>query len=240
MGISLGLGLNSGGVLFDPSAIAGFFARWTAGPSWCFSDAGTTPAGHGDAVYQANDRKSGNPNPISQTTLANRPVLTLESGLWRLRYAPTKYLVRTFAGPTTLSQPTTIFLVGKTAASTTDQGKFFDGDNNARRHLLDESTAWRIYAGSGPITGGTPDDNVHQFTALFNTTASTLRVDGTEVIAAGNAGNHTLTGITIGAAYNFATGLTGDVCDLLIYNAAVAAADVLKIEAHLKATWGTP
>lgn len=54
-------------------------AWYEPSPTTCFTDAGTTPAGVGDAVYQMNDL-SGNGNHAIQTTAASRPTLRQTGG----------------------------------------------------------------------------------------------------------------------------------------------------------------
>lgn len=67
---------------FSPASLfsSGEYGAWyEPGPSTCFTDAGVTPAGVGDAVYQINDL-SGNGNHAVQTSLSARPILRQSVG----------------------------------------------------------------------------------------------------------------------------------------------------------------
>lgn len=78
-----GLGLSGGAGAWSPADLPGLAAWYTAGPTWCFADAGaTTPCGDGDPIYTWTDQ-SGNGYTLTQATLAYRPILyDLGGGLW--------------------------------------------------------------------------------------------------------------------------------------------------------------
>ena len=71
---------------WSPPAVSGLKLWLTAGPTWCFLDAGgTTPCGNGDPVYVWADR-SGNAVNLTQSTAGQRPTLVTSGGLWRVRF----------------------------------------------------------------------------------------------------------------------------------------------------------
>jgi hypothetical protein len=56
-------------------------------------------------------------------------------------------------------------------------------------------TKWEIYAGTGPLVGGSTDTNSHAFVAVFSSTSSLLYIDSstTPNINTGNAGTQGIT-----------------------------------------------
>lgn len=73
---------------WTPAVLSQLWLWLTAGPTWCFSDAGgSVPCANGDAIYVWKDR-SGNAHDVSQPTSGQRPTLVLSGGLWRARFNP--------------------------------------------------------------------------------------------------------------------------------------------------------
>lgn len=71
---------------WTPAALPSLALWLTAGPTWCFSDAGgTVPCVDTDPVQVWKDR-SGNAYNLLQATSGNRPTLRLVSGAWVVRY----------------------------------------------------------------------------------------------------------------------------------------------------------
>ena len=221
-------------MITDPTDIAGLQVWLNGGGTYWQDSARTTGASSDGDPVGAWDDASGNANHVLQATSGNRPTLqTAEiNGVAAVQFGGSHWLKVAFAG--VVGQPTTIALVGKTAASTTNEGKLFDGD--AARQLLDESAgAWRLYAGN-VVTGGTADDDWHTFVARFNGASSSLRVDGAGVIAA-DAGVINLDGLTVGADPAGNTGLTGFVAELVVYDSALAGANLTDLEAYFAAKY---
>ncbi len=135
-----------------------------------------------------------------------------------------------------LAQPFTIIGAGEMTSG--GDSKFFDAPGRVLAGRAAGNT-WQIYAGT-IVNGGTPDANFHVLYARSSPAASSrLRIDGVQV-AADNVGAATLNGLTtVGNDPGYSTITAGDFGRLIIY-AAFSDADELKIEAFLKAFWGTP
>ena len=131
-----------------------------------------------------------------------------------------------------LSQPNTAFVVGKTDAKF---GAFFDGtESYYYRNMVQRSypEQWSMSAGSG-VVGGKADEEPHIFTALFDEANSELREDG-EAIAEGDAGSFPLKGVTLGASFNDANFLKGDIAAVLVFNRRLSTSEVEDVEAYLQ------
>jgi hypothetical protein len=68
----------AGALTWTPARVSGL-TYFTPGPAWCFTDAGTTPAGVGDAVQTMTSRY-GPAATLSQATAAKRPTLRQAAG----------------------------------------------------------------------------------------------------------------------------------------------------------------
>lgn len=82
-GIGIGLSISFGGKpsVWTPSILGSALVAWyTAGPTWCFSDAGTTPSTVTGKIQTWKDR-SGNASPSwTQAISANQPTLQAVTG----------------------------------------------------------------------------------------------------------------------------------------------------------------
>ena len=87
-------------------------------------------------------------------------------------------------------------------------------------------------AGEG-LVGGEADEEPHVFAALFDEAESELRVDG-EAVAEGEAGTFPLGGVTLGASFNDANFLKGDIAAVLVFNRRLPATQIEDVEAYLQ------
>jgi len=85
-----------------------------------FTDAGTTPAADGEAVYQWNDQ-SGNGNHLTQTVSGDRPLYQTseQNGLPGIEFVSTDYLAK--ASSLFTASPVSIYVVFESSSTTTDQ-----------------------------------------------------------------------------------------------------------------------
>ena len=117
-----------------------------------------------------------------------------------LRFDGVNHWLRTNAFASAINHPYTVQLAGLCEASTAATQCFMDGitDTNRGRIGLDIG-ATLMSAYQGAFLGGSvmAYGQYQNVTATANTPASTIRQQGVQT-ASGDAGNHTLTGLTIG------------------------------------------
>ena len=119
----------------------------------------------------------------------------------------------------------------------------FDGLTSGGRfaYLITSSTPYLhyMYRGNG-LTSTNIDKTMRMFTLVYNSTSSSLGIDGTDV-ATGNAGTDSPTGLTLGAGYYAGASFADvDICEILIYGSALSTADRTSIENYLSNKWSTP
>jgi hypothetical protein len=95
----------------------------------------------------------------------------------------------------------------------------------------------RINGGTADLIGPVRDGNFRILTGVFNGASSTIIANGSRW-STGNAGTHTLTGLTIGAAYDASNCLNGDIAELIVYNATLTTAQRKRVERYLSKKWG--
>lgn len=241
------------GAAFDPSTVPGLQAWYDASAITGLSD--------GAAVASWSDR-SGNSRTLTQATGGAQPLYkaNILNGLPVVRMdGSNDYLSYTVPGADMISGPLfTVFAVWKnvtdasafaavmslvSGGAPTDYGSSgcaVIGSNDGSS----PSAGTNDYRANTTLSSksGTQGLTVHQTTHLWDGTNNTLRYDGTAqtpVASAGDLFGHT---IYVGCRYtgspsNFNT---KDYAEMLIYSTAVSGANVLSIEAYLKAKWGTP
>jgi len=131
------------------------------------------------------------------------------------------------------AQPITTFVkFSYTVAS----NAVFDG-TGANRHLLDETGGnWRIFAGAG-LVGGAVDTNENVGAALYNSTSSSLYINGSSQVS-GNAGTQGINaGLRLGTNNGSADPLNGSLSEFALY-ASDKSSDRASIEANIAARYG--
>lgn len=167
----------------------------------------------------------GSNNPTQATTSAQPLyVASGQNGKPVGRYNGTSQWLRVaYSGA--LSQPYTIYAAAKLGAGLADDGnRYFlvDGDDTSNRAAMykenvttPDSTS--IFAGSAVVWTTAANTNWGIWTALFNTTASELWINGTSQGAAASAGTHNADGITIGARFDGAAfWWNGDIATVVV------------------------
>lgn len=170
---------------------------------------------------------SGNGNDLFQLTASKRPIFTDSDADFNdlpvisFDGVDDLLVTNTFSGGA-MSHPNTIFLVARW--DTNNSRYMMDGIDSANRAGFQEFTSnnslvitiLREYAGV--------DTDAHIFVIEWNDTASKLLVDG-GAAAAGNAGNHSLTGITLGAKYDGTAPGEITVAELIVYDGLLSFTD---------------
>lgn len=81
-------------------------------------------------------------------------------------------------------------------------GDLLDGGASNRRLLDTGGTAWRTYAGSSIVSGGTSDENLHLFIVEFDANGDEAIYVDQALVASGNAGNNVNSQIVVGSSAN--------------------------------------
>lgn len=223
------------GAPFVPTSIAGL-AAWY--------DADAMPVVADGAALSQWDDESGNARHVTQATGANQPTYrtAVLNGKPVLRFdGSTDYMDVAF---TALAQPNTIFLVAKSTGAVTNRQAFDSqrgGIDTARNTLYASGGGfWAMYGGGAEVVSSTSVDAAAvQITGLFNGGSSVLRRDGAQ-IASGNSGTQGCGGIRVGSYNGSSNFWSGDVAEILVYNAALSSTDRDSVEAYLRGKWNTP
>lgn len=211
---------------FSPTDISGLLV-WLKADALSLND--------GDAVSSWTD-SSGNGTHATQGTALLRPVFktSILNSLPILRFNGSQYLqTGTFSG----GQPATFFAVPKFSGSPQFA---FDGVGASNRNAMWSNSGSRaLYAGS-ILNGSSATANFEVWSAIFNSTSSTLWVNGTSD-ATGDIGTQNLTnGLVVGAAGDpvGGGGLNGDLAEVIIYNSALSSTNRQLVEDYLGAKYG--
>lgn len=145
----------------------------------------------------------------------------------------------------TVAQPYTALIVYSLLSSTTNQ-RFLDGIGASNRlELMKIGTVLQVYAGSGPTfftSAPAPDTNWHiAFLHVDGSGANTatLVLDGSSAYVSNAAiGTQSLTGITLGVAYNLTTEPANiDVGELCIWTGSLSASDKTAALTYANSRW---
>lgn len=153
-----------------------------------------------------------------------------------IRFAALDNMYVASANRATLSQPNTFFAVMRYESGS--RSFAIDAEINSERHILalNESGGKGMYAGTW-ATGGTSDTSWHIFSALFDTTDSTLREDGAALFTGQDVGTRPFETTNIGGR-STSDGLNGDVAEVLIYSRALTSQEIDDVESYLSSKWG--
>jgi hypothetical protein len=139
-----------------------------------------------------------------------------------------------------LSQPNHIFVVASfdSVKSGGANSILFDSDNSTNRHSLYENGngSWEL-VGGGLVTDGSSDRNNHIFNALYNTTNSSFRIDGTSQLSGVDVGSESLDGFTVGDFPDGANHADVQVGEILIYPQDKSSIEA-DVESYLSDKWG--
>jgi len=225
-----GAAISSTPPAFSPTDIAGI-------QLWLDSSDASTITEVAGAVSQWDD-KSGNTRHAIQATGANQPITnsrTINSVNVLDFNGTTHRMASTFGA--TLTQPSTIFSVG---VFDTNNGYFYDGLTTSNRHGYGHSTVnTRVFMFGGlEVFLATSQVLTPQIaTSIFNTTSSLTYRNGVSLLS-GNAGSHTLQGLSIGSRFAPSDYLNGAIGEIIIYNSALSATDINRVGNYLASKWG--
>jgi hypothetical protein len=200
-----------------------------------------------NAVSQWND-KSGNNNHAAQATTANKPTLTTsgQNGKSVITFdGSDDYISSTGLN---VSQSYSIFLVAKSdgtsSGSSGDRDYLFDGiGSNSVRSLVALNNTGRVkmyaYNSAWADSGFNTPTGYFVLSVVFNTSSSSLALNGTNVTGI-SVGNSSLTnGIRIGANCNANNDfLDGSIAEFFILDETSSADTIAKAEGYLAHKWG--
>lgn len=219
----------------NPLSLAGWHtAFWASDPDW-------SNPGNGNAVSTWRDG-SGGGHDASQATSSKRPIYRSSSAGMNNRPVVEFDGVDDFlqtASFTGLAQANEIIVIGRFRSLDATTRMICDGIASGNRHRATAtSSVWGIYAGIA-LTGGTPDTSGHLIRPVFSGT-DTLDIDATNVIS-GNAGTNTITGVTLGSAFDGASGFAPvDIAFYGLFDAGLGADIRASMLAFSRAYYGTP
>lgn len=145
------------------------------------------------------------------------------------------------SGSIGVSQPDTIFIVGKQPFTAARCGFVWTGPGAPQIALVENTTGnFGLYAGTAEIQDASNHSGeFHVFTGIFSGSNGTGYVDGSLVVGPGSVGS-----AVVGTVHLMTDGGTtffpGDIAEVVIYNSALSGTDRGNIEAYLKAKYATP
>lgn len=203
-----------------------------------FQDTGfIVPVSADGQTVKGQKDKSGNNYHVTEATNAPIYKASIQNGLGVVRFDGINNRLRQSTGA--MSQPYTLFLVGKANNIGSTNMGFFDGFTNRSEFYYGLSNT-TLSAHSGATIQSAPAQAPgawHYFTVTFNGASSIIRQNGIQV-ANGNAGTQSITGFTIGAAQLLAEFLNGDIGEILFYDPSPSDTDRDSNEAYLANKWG--
>lgn len=202
-----------------------------------FSDSGTVTESGGN-ISQLND-KSGNARNLT-ATLTARPTTGSTSTKGRAvgSYNGSSNIMATSSF--SISQPTTIYIVGK-ENSYVDGAALFGGGTlfSGEEVLRVTGNKWQIYSGGTAVDGAASDLNQNVHTIIFNGASSAHYLNGT-LSASGDPGANGFTGgfILGGRLGGFAASYwNGKIGEVLCYTGAHDASTRTAFNAYLSGRW---
>jgi hypothetical protein len=182
--------------------------------------------------------KSGNGNDVTEATADKQPTTGANTlnGSNVIDFSSSSLGNASFA----VSQPFTVFFVAEPDGN--HGGFLFDEINLGTRvtmsHYWGANTV-RIDAGTAVDSGVVLSAaTATLFRATFNSTSSSIFVDGSSV-ASGDAGTNDLdSGIRMGSGWNKNDGYTGAIAEIIFVNGTLTASQIADTETYLAAKWG--
>jgi hypothetical protein len=216
---------SSGGSAADPSTISSLVNRWVA------SDIG---AANGAAVSSWTPRTGTGAWAQATSTAQPSYIVSGINGKPIVRFdGASDQMTATL---TARAQPHTVVLVAKNAtASPASTQQPIDLSNP---QLVSVGSAWGDWEGTATISGGTWNTTATVITAVGNGASSAIYQNGTSV-ATGNPG--TGSSGTSAVLGNWSSGSRfygGDIAEILIFNAALSAADRATVHSYVQDTYG--
>lgn len=210
------------------------------------ADLGITLNG-GDVSAWADQSGTGDANKnATQSTAGLQPLFVASNADFnnqpsvRFTAASGDYMI-TGTWAAALAQPATWYLVYK-GGTTAGHRAVIDGIAAGNRHTVQNLTGTGVpflFAGASVDAATNKASARTYLAAVVNGASSAIYVDNfTTAEGSGNAGAHSLTGLTIGSNYLFGNGLDGDVAELLAYSVAHDATARAEVLAYLQGRYG--
>jgi len=186
--------------------------------------------------------KSGKGRTHVQATAANQPATGTNqiNGLNALQFdGVTDHMTYTWP---TVNQPLTIASAFKIIVMPAANSRIYGRGTTITNLNLGIATSGYYYAATtGRLGGGTGVSLPHVLVGIFNGASSSMRADGAVVSSADPGTNgFTVAAASIGATVAPASALNFLLGSLIVTSTALAGTDLTKLEAYLKAKWGTP
>lgn len=220
-----GAGLQIKASSFSPLSLSPeLWLKASAGTNTTTDGAGVTSwADQSGHARNAAASASGTNNPLYKTNVVNGKPALLFDGLSHSMDST----------GWSLSQPTTIYVVGKTTAPS--GGTIFDGITT-RQTVLINGSVWSFYAGSLQDSATATDTNFHVFCAVFNGASSVLYLDGASIKAA-NAGAGGINGFRLGNNTIPNNSWLGHIPEALVFSGAHSAANRTAMTSYLGSSY---
>lgn len=180
--------------------------------AWFDANVGITLNGADVSLWED---QSGNGNDLIQGTAADQPVFNASDADFDGKPSVgilSGERLRTAAFASALSQPNTIFIVLKKNATNT--GHAYDGIISSSQQSFARENQMR--GGATLSLSGSIGTAKALLTNIFNGVTSESWNAGTSM-GSGDAGAHTMTGLTLGSRYDGASSVDGQVPEFLIY-----------------------
>lgn len=195
--------------MFDPSQIPWHTSFWASDRNW-------SPPADGAATASWRDF-SGNGRTASQATGSKQPVYHVADlgGKPCVTFDGVDDFMQT-AAFTAIAQPATLVVVAQYVTQAAPN-IVVDGIGTSNRMIVfdNANSRWTLYQGTvQQLTSPSPDNNAHILVGNFDAgSTDSLRLDGSLIISAVNAGTQAVTGLTLGARFdgttNFANARVG-------------------------------
>jgi hypothetical protein len=204
------------------------------------SDLTTITKDGSDRVSQIDD-KSGNNFDLVQATASKQPLWVDDgqNGIDTVDFAGDRTIQVDW---TDISQPVTIAIACRSPASTSSEGRIWDGYTDSMGFYNEAPIIggnMNIFAPSGVGYSKVGFVSVWEyFTNIYDTTSSIARAGGVQQ-ATGNVGTNQSKGITLSSSRNESAGMGQIICgEVTIYDKAVSGTELTDLETYLKDKWG--
>lgn len=141
-----------------------------------------------------------------------------------------------------IAQPDTVYCIGRNTLSNTS---FFDGGGSNRQliHTVSSGVVYNMFAGT-ELSSGINLSGPHAFCCVFNSTTSNFYIDASQTpIVTGNAGTDgwiTTAANAIGRTQGSATGVVGEIAEIIAFPGADTAAQRAAMFAYFEWYYSLP
>lgn len=235
LGLSLGLSAPLAG-LFTPGALSPLYWFDASDALTLYQDTGLTTLATAGQPLQGLKDKSGNGRNLVQGTVGKIPVVGSIGANTAVDLDGTTFMQ---SGAFAVSQPFALAIVYK-LDSTSGTRTPISSTTSTRASIYSSDGFYKLYAGSSAYSAFVPDTSVHSMIAWFSGANSVIWMDGTRFAMASSPGTNGFNGVTMGSGYTGASELIdGQIGEALAW-ASASEPNILKVQAYLKAKWGTP